>query len=252
MFIPIYGALGIQFYGMTLCLGLGITIWLITRDKIAQEYPGISHILTIISGSTYAGLIGARLLNYITEYAAYPTMLSILYLWEAGYDSWGAVIGAVSFIICYGAWYHLTILRILDIAGQYAPLIHSITRIGCFVHGCCGGIYSAALATTLPWLNMTHHPTQLYSSGLFFLLFIVQQTVSRATTHTPGKLFLIYMIGMSSERFFIDFWRNDRIFCTYSSYMSIPQIIALGSIIISCIVWYFYRSPFWARNHEYI
>ncbi len=250
MLIPIYGAIGIQVYGTALCIGLLTTIWLISRNPSVLAYPGLDHIMAIIGGATYAGLIGARLLNYLTEYDAYASPVAILFFWKAGYDSWGAIIGVVLYIIGYSLWYRLTLGVLLDIAGYYAPLIHSIARIGCFMHGCCGGIYSSFWAKS--GLGITHHPTQLYSSALFLLIFILQLRRARSATASPaGDAFLIYLCGMSIERYMIDFLRDDRLFLTSVSTISIPQLFALAGILLTSVTWY-YRSRTAAQTHEYI
>ena len=96
------------------------------------------------------------------------------------------------------------------------------------------------IPTPLPWavcytnpealapLNISLHPTQLYSTGIFLALFVVLLILSKRTESRPGTLILLYGIGLASERFFVDFFRGDRIMV---GALSFQQWIALGLLI---------------------
>lgn len=250
MMIPIYGSLGIQGYGLALALGIIVIGWLLERHERCRRLLTSDQIGHLLNGSVFAGLLGARALNYLTEYQLYPSFGSVFILWEGGYDSWGAIIGVVCFISLYAYRLGYTPLVLLDIGGQYAPLLQAIARVGCYSYGCCGGI-----ATTLPWglINaegVIVHPTQLYSSILYGALFCCLQIITRRHERTAGKLFAWYLMGAASERFLVDFFRDDRIFSAFSAYISIPQGIALCVLGIGIGVWVSARSTV-VKAHEY-
>jgi prolipoprotein diacylglyceryltransferase len=74
----------------------------------------------------------------------------------------------------------LPMLPVYSLGAIYAPLIHGIARIGCFLIGCCHGCPTNAawgITYTDPLshapLNIPLHPTQLYSSLFYFALFFL-------------------------------------------------------------------------------
>ena len=145
-------------------------------------------------------------------------------------------------------WYlkkiNVSIIPFFDLVAIFAPLLQSISRIGCFFAGCCYGI-----PTTSPWgisysdtntvapLHLTLHPTQLYSSlallGIFlFMYFILQHTLKKT-----GQLFAAYLILASTERFIIDLWRADRVLVTNILVpLSFTQVIAMGIFIFAVTI----------------
>jgi phosphatidylglycerol---prolipoprotein diacylglyceryl transferase len=120
---------------------------------------------------------------------------------------------------------------------QYVALLHAFGRIGCFCAGCCGGtITHSALSivytdyqSRAP-LNMPVHPTQLYSSAIFFCVFIILRWIAPRYLKKPGQITLLYLMLASSERFFLDFIRSDRIMV---GILSFHQWLALAIIIIA-------------------
>lgn len=83
------------------------------------------------------------------------------------------------------------------------PLAQGIGRIGCFVHGCCGG-----RPTTSPLAIDGRHPTQLYEAALDLLLAGALWTV-RERPRPAGHLFRAALVGYAMIRFGLEFLRND-------------------------------------------
>lgn len=87
------------------------------------------------------------------------------------------------------------------------PLGQGLGRIGCFLHGCCGG-----KACDLPWAvavnGQLRHPTQLYEATLDLLLALLlwQQ---RKRPWPLGTLFRLYLASYAIIRFFLEFLRAD-------------------------------------------
>jgi len=79
------------------------------------------------------------------------------------------------------------------------PLGQAIGRVGCFLHGCCGGI---ALA------GGGRHPAQLYEASLDLGLAAGLWLV-RARPRREGHLFRTYLVGYAVIRFALEPLRGD-------------------------------------------
>ncbi len=87
------------------------------------------------------------------------------------------------------------------------PLGQGIGRIGCFLHGCCGGTLS-----DLPWAvpinGQLRHPTQLYEATLDLLLALPLWQL-RLRQWPLGTLFRLYLASYATIRFGLAFLRAD-------------------------------------------
>ena len=87
-------------------------------------------------------------------------------------------------------------------------------------------------------LHIKLPPTQLYSSARYLLiLFVVLKSLSRYYQIGTGRFALLYLMGMSLERFLIDFFRGDRIMNGHPVYgfLSFHQWIALALFCIASL-----------------
>ena len=135
----------------------------------------------------------------------------------------------------------INILGFLDLVSVYAPLLQSISRIGCFLAGCCYGS-----PTSVFWAVRSSagtggyvHPTQLYSTFILFLIFLIMRGPGRVLLKKPGQLLMLYLILVSVERFVVDFWRGDREFLVNAGFWgicSVHQYIAIGLCVVALII----------------
>lgn len=240
--LHIYGPFGIQIYGLIIAFGIVLFTWFVRRDprfkqlKLQEKFTGI--LLTGI----FAGLIGGRVLYLLTEADAPTSFADIFAYWNGGLS----ILGTVGAVVLVLPWYlhrcNVPIVPFLDLVGIYAPLLQGVARTGCFFAGCCYGA-----ATTLPWgvvytqsevmapLGVCVHPTQLYSTALFLIIFALMYFVLQYRLKKAGQLFGAYLVLQSIERFLVDFWRGDRPMLTdspFSSYQVVALGIACGGAII--------------------
>lgn len=236
--IHIYGAFGIQAYGFCIMLAIIITVWTIRRNKRFTQLNLEPVYVNIIMVSIVAGCLGGRILEIISEPAAYLHWYDWFTLWQGGFSALGAILGVICITPFYLKKIHVPILPTCDLVAIYAPLLQAIARLGCFTAGCCYG------TTTLSFLHVIYtnpnsfapygiaiHPTQLYSSFLLLIIFIFMYFIGQTYLKKTGQLFSAYLILAAVERFTIDFWRAQRVMV--NEYLSFHQIVALA---IMCIV----------------
>ena len=135
----------------------------------------------------------------------------------AGLTMLGGVVFAIIAILVYCTIKHIPILKLCDVMVVAFALGIFLTRIGCFLTGCCYG-----KPTSLPWgvkfplgspagsepvLQGLHlHPTQLYSS-IYGLIILVTILVLDRKPRFDGFCLSVFFMLYGVSRFLIDFLR---------------------------------------------
>ena len=122
----------------------------------------------------------------------------------------------------------------------YLALGYALVRIGCFMNGCMA-ILRLCLWRSFPLVDAySRHPTQLYSSGLNLLLFIILISFYPKRKFS-GQIFLLYIIGYAIYRFMVEFFRYSEIFV---GPLSLGQVYTLGLLILGLLAYY------WRKSHH--
>ena len=177
----------------------------------------------------------------------------------------GGLIGGLFTVSIYIYKNNLNWFRVSDWVAPFLALGHSIGRIGCFLVGDCYGH-----PCTLPWAvsfknglppttyesfkynyhdwfvnnNMSStympndiiyvHPTQLYESFIYLILFFYLNHI-RSKKQYNGQIFLEYLFFAGIGRFIIEFFRLNP---TYLFDLTGAQYISMLMIFISSILMY--------------
>ncbi|MEX0672236.1 MAG: prolipoprotein diacylglyceryl transferase [Candidatus Babeliales bacterium] len=238
--LHIYGPFAINSYGLMIALALMLFLWLTTRDPRRAKIISTDQLSNALMVGVVAGLLGGRLLYFLSEQHHIKTIFDFFALWQGGLSILGAIIAILICVPLYLRSQNIKILPFFDLVALYAPLLQGISRIGCFLAGCCYGIH-----TNLPWaftytnpkslapLCLPLHPTQLYSAASFFCIFIFMKLYGQRRYKKPGQIISLYLLFLGLERFFIDFWRGDRLILGFTGeWLSTNQFIALGIILV--------------------
>ena len=162
-----------------------------------------------------SAIVGSRafyVLTHLGEFQSRP--MAVFYIWEGGLSMLGGVLLAIAV-----SWFFLK-LKNIDfylMADTLAPSIAlgaGITRIGCFLYGCCYGIPTEACtgihfpveSAAGSHFNQAIHPTQLYESAYGFVIFGLLLLIERLRPPRAvifGSLLILY----SAARFTVDFFR---------------------------------------------
>ena len=140
----------------------------------------------------------------------------------------GGVVSAVLLDALYLRWKRLPVLAVLDVIAPALALGIFLTRIGCFLNGCCYGepttcswgvvFPEASLAGTFQRSlesgalargdAVPLHPTQLYSAGyglaILFVVVWAERRFARFDGFSTALMLLLYAIA----RFTVEFWRH--------------------------------------------
>ncbi|HHY38823.1 MAG TPA: prolipoprotein diacylglyceryl transferase [Clostridia bacterium] len=202
------GPFHIYSWGTMFALAFIVGTWLAAKEARRRGYdPGI--VVDLAAYSVVSSLIGARLLYVLldpSEFAGNPWR--VLFITEGGLSLHGGVLGVMLMGIWFSRRYKVPFWGFADILAPSVPLGTAITRIGCFLNGCCYGVL-----TRVPWASFTRlasgprHPTQIYEMLLDLVLFIYLWR-KRDRIAFPGALFLDYVVGYSVIRFIVEYWRD--------------------------------------------
>lgn len=257
--------LAVKSYGVAIALAFLVAIYLSARkaSKLGFRFNdfvdmGFWIIVSAIVGSRLFYIL-FHLQTYIEEPAA------ILKLWHGGLIFYGgfAAATAASFYFMYRK--HIPIWLGADIVAPNVALGYAITRVGCFLNGCCFG-----KATTLPWgvtfppgsaageyafreqfmlmlighpvEHLKLHPTQIYACLASLAIFAMLLILWRKRKF-DGQIFWLYLILYPVYRFGVEFVRADNkpllwIFTT-------PQIMSLA-LLLCALAAYFHLQK---RGH---
>jgi len=248
---PILWELGpfpIRSYGVLIAIAFGIGIWLaVRRGRRRGLDPSRMTDLCIVI--LISSIVGARLLYvipYWDEYAARP--LRLFAVWEGGLTMYGGLLAAVAASILYTRAKGMPFWTVSDVTAPSIALGLGITRIGCFLNGCCFGLPTDAgwgvrfppyCAAGAEFYGIPIHPTQLYAAlggfALFAGLLLVEKRI-----HGEGRLFLLFLIGYAAVRFVLDhfrFYEDVSVLAMGGSNLSWNQWLSLALIVGAAIVY---------------
>jgi prolipoprotein diacylglyceryl transferase len=191
-------------------------------------------------------LLGARLGHVLFYdpgyYLNHP--LEILYLWEGGLASHGAVLGILLAIFLYSRFRpDESFLWICDRVGMAVPFSGCLIRLGNFFN-------SEILGTPsdVPWAvvfarvdAIPRHPVQLYESLSYLLVFIAQYHFFKRNHGQPplGELFGRFFVGVFGVRFVLEFFKEEQASFALGGILTMGQWLSIPAVAagLGCIAW---------------
>ena len=243
------GPLYIYSYGLMVAIGFAAAT-LLAYSK-AGEF-GIDKEKVIDFGIVIllGGIMGARALYVVLNPQYYvKNPLEILNLTRGGLVWYGAFL----FGLIAAAWFvrvnKINFWAMGDLFAPYIALAQAFGRIGCLLNGCCYGSqapHGFILSVIFPNESILRHPTQIYSSIVSLLIFIVLRS-RQEKSHYNGQIFLSYIILYSTARFFLEFLRGDNPKDYFG--FTISQTISVA-IFIVCMIIFIQRLLKWKSSSK--
>jgi phosphatidylglycerol:prolipoprotein diacylglycerol transferase len=251
------GPLEIHSYGLLLAISFLIGIYLsMYRAKKRGIDPNKIIDLAVIV--VISAIFGARFLYvifHLDEFKGhwldtFNPFQSSGQIGIAGLTMLGGLIAAVGFGMFYLKIKKLPILKIADIVAPAIGVGIFLTRIGCFLNGCCYGV-----PTNAPWAmifppespagftfpDQAIHPAQLYSS-FYGLIILVSLLVLERYKKFDGFLLYIFFILYGISRFIVDTFRYYEtsmvLFQMGNFSISVNQGISILMVLIGSVLIY--------------
>lgn len=227
------GSIEIYSYGVALVLAFITGIYFVSREAPAK---GVSQDrvldLSILIG--ISALIGSRLAYVILNWSYYAQDPSLIIGGVGGLSFHGGLVLAFLVSFWYVRRHNLPVGITADLIAPYVALGYAITRIGCFLNGCCYGKPS-----DLPWAlpvslteEILRHPVQLYASVLNLFIFAGLLYI-RDKKPFNGYVFVVYAGLYGLYRFVIEFFREEELLV---SYFTLAQLVSLLMIAVSLLL----------------
>ena len=214
------GGFEVPSYGVALSLAFIVGFLVARRRAIARGIDD-ERLLDVSLVIFFTSLLGARLLWVATHrelfqppHGAWVDALNPfrgrgLFGFE-GLSMLGGVVLATGSALAFMAWRRMPVLATADVIAPSVALGEGITRIGCFLNGCCYGVpCSAWYCVHFPGVGESSvHPTQLYASAAGFACFAL---LSRVLRHPPfpGAVFALLLVLEGFERVLLDLVRHQ-------------------------------------------
>lgn len=236
------GFLAVRWYGlmfaMSFLVGSFIGSWIFKRENKPPE--SLDRILLyMLLGTVIGARLGECLFYNPGYYLANP--LEILKIWKGGLASHGAGLGIFSALFLYsrktpGQSY----IWILDRAAIVVALSGFFIRLGnLFNSEIIGKPTGENWGFVFQRIDMIpRHPTQLYESFTYLIIFIVLMTIYIKVdlNRIPGLLFGPLLIMIFGARFIIEFFKENQVQFEAGLALNMGQILSIPMILLGIVI----------------
>lgn len=214
--IHLFGHAVQSYYVCAACAGIaGVVLAALSLRK--EKLGAWSALFPILLAAV--AVIGARLLNFVTNPGAYGGDFS---LWTFSYTKlslMGGLVLGVGGILAFGAAKRKDPLRLLDAFCLPAAAGIALLKLGCFLNGCCFGkptdgvfgMVFPANASKYSFLEKLHlpvtspcvHPTQLYEIFGAAASFALALLLEKKCALRSGGRFAVFAFGFALTRLIV-------------------------------------------------
>ncbi len=208
-----------------MAISFGVGLWLSIR-RGRSENISAEVIMDLVFGVLVSSIVGVRLAFVLTHWGDFQPWYRAFFIWDGGLTLYGGILLAMATVFVMTKRRGIPFLVIADNFSPGVILGIGLTRIGCFLAGCCYGqptdlacgiTFPAGAPASLHYGILAVHPSQLYSSAGGFAIFALLLGLERVWNYrgaTFGRFLMLY--GVS--RFVVDF----------SRYYEPEQVMAFG------------------------
>ena len=216
MVIPKYS---FPFYGIIILVSIIASLLYIYYNLKKENINNKNVFLYILMYISFAIVFG-KLYTVMTDIKKYNII-------NAGLSSYGGLIGVVIASLIFEKILPLE-HKIIKYTIISLPLTYGISKIGCFIAGCCYGIpYTGILSVTyIAGLNIKLFPIQLLESITFLLIFVICNKI-----RNNKNVIYITLILVAIFKFSLDFLRYEHA----KKIITINQIFSIVLFIVVLI-----------------
>jgi len=255
------GPLEIHSYGLMLAISFLLGI-LLSLHRAKRENINPDRIMDLSVVIVISAILGSRFLYVIAHLEEFSGhWLDTINPFQssgsvgiAGLTMLGGFIAALIFGLAYLRWKKLPVLKIADVIIPAVGLGIFLTRIGCYLNGCCYGmptdaswgvIFPPESAAGYHFPHMPIHPTQLYSS-FYGLVILVSLLIFERWKKFDGFLLYCFLILYGISRFTVDYFRyyeDSMVLFRIGSWpISVNQGISLLMIVLGSFLIIYYTN----------
>ncbi len=241
------GPFRVHAYGIALAISFLVgSLW--ARRAATRRGIDPDAILSLVAWILISAIVGARLHFVLSHPDSYKDPLEFLRIWEGGLTLYGGLIAAIAVSFLYLRRQRMRFFPVADAIAPALALGEAITRIGCFLNGCCfGAPYGGPLCVHYPSDSYAVQagildgvfPSQLLLSACMLAVFLLLWRLDRRTL-PAGRLFAVYLIAQGVVRYGVDFTRFyepvDQVHFAGSLIRAKSQIVALALAAVGVLM----------------
>lgn len=238
--------LPIRSYGLMMVIGFMLGIRRATKVSLKRYGIEPDRVYDIALVSLLGGVIGARVV-YILLNPGTESWSGFFAVWQGGLSFHGGLACAMILGYIYTRIAKMSFVNVADMVAPSLAIGYALTRIGCFLNGCCYGA-----PTSLPWgvrfnengvLTPPSHPTQIYATIINLLIFWLLTRLEKLN-RKPGFVFVAYLGLYSIYRFLIEYLRSGYSAEQWMFGFTQAQGVSLAVIAVSAVlILTVYRKP---------
>jgi prolipoprotein diacylglyceryl transferase len=235
------GPVSVRWYGLLFALafaaGYFIMGW-IYRQENKPKTDVEQLAVYMIFGTVIGARLGHCLFYNPVYYLSNP--VEIIKVWEGGLASHGAAIGiVVALYLLVRKKKDISLLWILDRVVIVTALGGSFIRLG--------NLFNSEIigkAAEVPWAfifpvvdNVPRHPTQLYESIAYLIVFLILFFMYYKKKYTLGKgyLFGMFLLLVFTFRFFVEFLKENQSSFEAGMTLNMGQLLSIPFVIMGII-----------------
>lgn len=226
----------IPLYGILVVTGILSGLYIMYKNVKTLNYKKEENhglILYILLGT----LFGAKYFTLLTNFNKFKDNIDFK---KIGLSSYGAIIGILILLIIFAKQYKKNFKDLINNILPAIPLMYGISKIGCFLAGCCYGIkYNGPLSITYKYSlsapkNISLLPIQIIETITFILIYLYISKKKKENKNIIGITLLL--CGLS--KFLLDYLRMNHI----NKILTVNQIVSIPFIIIGLILYFKEKS----------
>lgn len=213
--------------------------------KLNFPIYGIIIILSIIIGMLYiffklkkTGKSSKEISYFYIIYVTFAFICGKIYtlliynsqknIWTVGLSAYGGLIGVIIGAVVFEKIFYCN-KNIIKYTTLSLPLVYGLTKIACFISGCCYGLpYDGVIKVIYSdGLNIGQFPIQIIEAIVFLIIFFVCNNKSNEKNITYKTLFIVFLF-----KFILDFFRYEHL----NALLSRNQIVSIFLMLILVII----------------
>lgn len=223
------GPFSVRSYGVMLVISFLVgTYWTLkaaSRRGIAED-----RVFSLVGWILISSIAGARLHFVLAHPASFGSPLDLFRIWEGGLTLYGGLIAAIVVSFLYLRKHKIGFLPVADAVAPALALGEALTRVGCFLNGCCfGSVCSGGMCIHYPpdsyaaqtLGDVSIYPAQLFLSFSMAVLFVVLWRLDKRRL-AAGVMLGLYLAGQGVARYIVDFYRY---------YEPVDRITSMGPLL---------------------
>lgn len=254
------GPFALRSFGLMLAISFFVGI-LYIRRRALKEGINQNIVLNLAFIIIFSGIIGARVFYVIFHWADFSSNPLNAFnpfgthgqFGIAGLNLYGGVVFAIIATLIYVNVKKQPLWQITDIFAPAVALGIFISRIGCFLNGCCFGVPGdeffciAFPEGSIPYYQFGDqhlHPTQLYSSAYGLLLFIGLHYLDKRKRFY-GATFAYLLVSEAVFRYLIEYVRYyepEMMTTLFGIEFTYNHLIAIGLFLFGVVLYLTLRS----------